>query len=285
MGEVISVPWMPHELVEDQSAAVDAMAQAVDLLEEDTSIGLGSLLAVVGARGEALAQRTGLPITTGAAATSWTAIQNCLRVLEYSGETEVALLGFSGTVGEAVAEGLVSSGVTVFAGGRGRALARRAEDLGVTLTSIEEAVRGRRVVVGAGTTGGILEPSYLEPHAVLLDVALPSTLKRGRIPKGVVQLAGEAMSLPKGWKRGFWGRLYHVLGGYGPSQIFACLAEPMVMAAHGIREPFAQGRRLPIDRVQAFGEAASALGLEARLASGWRAFDPARLAPSRPSLG
>jgi predicted amino acid dehydrogenase len=284
-GEVLSVPWLPHELVEDQSAAVEAMAQAVDQMGGVKSIGLGSLLAVVGSRGEALAERTGLPITTGAAATSWAAIQNCLRVLELTGESEVAVLGFSGTVGEAVAGGLSAAGVKVTVGGKGKALARRAEEIGIGFAPIEEAVRGRRVILGAGTTGGVLEPSFLEPNSVLLDVALPSTLKRGRRPSGLLVLAGEAMALPKGWKRGFWGRIYHMLAGYGPAQIYACLAEPLVMAAHGIETPFAQGRRLPLSQVQAFGEAATALGLEARLASGWKAVGPKRFAQIQRASG
>jgi predicted amino acid dehydrogenase len=272
-GEVISIPWLPEELIEDQSGAVDAMAQALEALEGVQAIGLGSLLAVVGSRGEALAERTKLPITTGAAATSWAAIENTLRVLEITGETAVAVLGFSGTVGEAVAEGLAAAGVQVTVGAKGKALERRAKGLGIDFAPIEDAVRGHRVVIGAGTTGGILEPGFLEPKSILLDVALPSTLKKGRRPEGLVVLAAEAVSLPAGWERGFWGTVYHLISGYGPSQIYACLAEPMVMAALGIENPFAQGRRLPLSQVRAFGAAAGELGLTARLASGWKALD------------
>ena len=273
MGEVVSVPWLPQELIGDQSGGVEAMASAVEQLKDVQAVGLGSLLAVMGARGEALAERCEVPITTGAAATSWAAIENTLQVLERTGETEVAVLGFSGTVGEAVAEGLASAGVKVVVGGKGKALARRAEGMGIGFSSIEEAVRGRRIVVGAGTTGGVLEPGFLQPHSVLLDVALPSTLRVGPRPKGLIVLAAEAMNLPEGWRRGFWGQVYHLISGYGPSQIYACLAEPMVMAALGIETPFAQGRRLPISQVQAFGEAAKSLGLSARLASGWKLVD------------
>jgi len=272
-GEVISIPWLPEELIEDQSGAVDAMAKALESLEGVQAIGLGSLLAVVGSRGEALAERTGLPITTGAAATSWAAMENTLRVLEITGETSVAVLGFSGTVGEAVAEGLAAAGVRVTVGAKGKALERRAKGLGIDFAPIEDAVRAHRVVIGAGTTGGILEPSFLRPKSVLLDVALPSTLKKGRRPEGLVVLAAEAVSLPAGWERGFWGTVYHLISGYGPSQIYACLAEPMVMAALGIEEPFAQGRRLPLSKVRAFGEAAAEMGLTARLASGWKSLD------------
>ena len=243
------------------------------------------MLAVVGSRGEALANRVDVPITTGAAATSWAAIQNTQQVLDWTGEKSVALLGFSGTVGETVAAGLKRAGVQVTATGRGRALARRAEDMGVGFTSIEEAVSAHKIVVGAGTTGSIVEPHWMQSGSVLVDVALPSSLKKGPRPPGLVVLAGEAMALPKGWTRGFWGRIYHLIAGYGPHQIYACLAEPMVMAAHGIDVPFAQGRKLSLEKVDAFGQAALDLGLQARLASGWKSVEKKHFAHFDGGLG
>lgn len=277
-GQVVSVPWLPEELIADQSSAVDAMAQAVQGLGEVNAVGLGSLLAVVGSRGQALAGRTSVPVTSGAAATTWAALCNTLRVLEATGQTAVALTGFSGTVGEALAASLSENGVSVTVGGVGGALKRRANNLGIEMVSVEEAVRSHSVVIGAGTTGEIIDPKWLRPHTVLLDVALPTSLKPGPRPKGLLVLAAEAMEIPAGWSRGFWGHVYHVLAGYGPSQVFACLAEPMVMAAQGRTEPYAQGRRLATDQVRAFGTAAGEIGLSARLARGWRALDEERLA-------
>jgi predicted amino acid dehydrogenase len=145
------------------------------------------------------------------------------------------------------------------------------------MVEVEEAVREHQVVVGAGTTGEVIDPRWLRPQTALLDVALPSSLKPGPRPKGLLVLAAEAMELPEGWSRGFWGRVYHLLAGYGPSQVFACLAEPMVMAAQGRTQPYAQGRRLPLEQVHAFGAAALEMGLSARLAHGWRALDEERL--------
>ena len=276
-GRVMSVPWMPEELISDQSAAVEAMAQAVEALGSVDAVGLGSLLAVVGSRGQALAGRTSIPVTSGAAATTWAALQNTLRVLERSGQNKVALVGFSGTVGEALATALTQTGVSVTVGGVGAALNRRATGLGMQMVSVEEAVRTHSIVVGAGTTGEVIDPRWLRPHSLLLDVALPSSLKKGPRPKGLLVLAAEAMELPEGWSRGFWGHVYHLLAGYGPRQIFACLAEPMVMAAQGRTQPYAQGRRLPIEQVHAFGAAAQEMGLQARLARGWKALDEAQL--------
>ncbi len=272
-GTVVTVPWLPPELLDNQQGAVDVMVEAVQALEDVRAVGLGSLLAVVAGRGEALASRVDVPVTTGAAATAWAAAGNAISAAQALGVERVAVLGVGGAVGQAVARLLQRSGLDVVAGGGGRGPQRRAEALGIPLQPPLEAVSGCRVVVGAATSGGGLPPSSLQPGTVLLDVALPSTLGPGRIPPGVRVLAGEAVELPDAWRRGFWGWLYHMLSGYGPSQIFACLAEPMVMAATGRERPFAQGREVLPEDLDEFAESASSLGLKPRLAVGWSRVD------------
>ncbi len=269
VGHIVTVPRLPAQLLDDQQGAVDVMVEAVESLDGVRAVGLGSLLAVVGGRGQTLAERVDVPVTTGAAATAWAAAGNAVAAARALGVEDVAVLGVGGAVGEAVARLLQQAGLSVVAGGRGRGPERRAEALGIPLLAPEEAVRGCRVVVGAATSGGGLSPSALQEGTLLLDVALPSTLSSGPLPRGVRVLAGEAVELPDAWSRGFWGWLYHLISGYGPSQIFACLAEPLVMVAMGRDRPFAQGRSVLPEDLDDFAQAASSLGLKPRLAVGW----------------
>ena len=85
------------------------------------------------------------------------------------------------------------------------------------------------------------------------------------------------MTLPVDWSRGFWGWLYHLLAGYGPSHAYACLIEPLVLAMNPGAGPYSLGRTLEPERVLAFGAGASALGFEPRLATGWGAFPVSRI--------
>ncbi|HJN77280.1 MAG TPA: hypothetical protein QGF58_25365 [Myxococcota bacterium] len=268
-GVVISIPRMPAFLLENQDEAQRMMAEAVAGLEVD-AVGLGSLLAVVAGRGESLAAEVDVPVTIGAAATSWAAIENTLAVCAGLGVEEVAVLGFSSAVGHAVAVSLKDAGLSVVAGGRGAALVRRAEALGLPCVDDAVAVAGKRVVVGAATTGGTLDGMALEPNTVLLDVALPPTLRPGPRAAGVRVLAAEAVELPEGWAKGFWGAIYHVVSGYGPSQVYACLLEPMVLAMSGRTRPYSLGRRVAPEDLVDFADNARQLGLEPRLAEGWR---------------
>jgi predicted amino acid dehydrogenase len=277
-GVVVSVPRLPWDLLEDQDDALRAMTQAVDVAEQSQgplhAVGLGSLLAVVAGRGTSLGQQVEPLVTTGNAATAWSALHNVLEAGRLLKVRRAALLGFGGTVGGVLAQALVEAGWDLVVGGTGKALERRAKKLGVPLLPEDQAARGQRLVVGAATTGGTLDPSALDPDTWVLDVALPPTLKEGPRPRGVRVLSAEAVALPQGWRRDGWGAIYPYFAGYGPRQVFACLIEPMVLAALGGTEPWAQGRRLKVERVHAFGEAARSLGFRPRLAEGWR---PARL--------
>jgi predicted amino acid dehydrogenase len=112
----------------------------------------------------------------------------------------------------------------------------------------------------------------VESDAIVVDVAIPGTLV-GVVAPSVTVLAGEAVLFPANWSRGFWGWLYHVLSGYGPNQLFACLIEPLVLAVMARDTPFSIGRTLHASDVEAFGEAARGLGFRPRLARGWRGVD------------
>jgi putrescine aminotransferase len=266
-GEVWGVPLDPAQMLEDQERALVRLERAARLamLEGPVgAIGLGSLAAVVGGRGEALQERLAVPVTTGAAATTWALWKNTVRVLERRPDATAAIIGAAGPVGRAVAELLAADGYRVRVDNK-----RAANGLDVEAADgPAAAARGCAVVVGAATTGGLLPPEALASGAVVVDVALPSILT-GPPPAGVRMLAGEAVSCPPSWDPGLWGPIYQVLAGYGPQQVYACLIEPLVLAVEGRAAPYALGRKLEAGTVRQFAAQAEALGFQPRLAAGW----------------
>ena len=266
-GEVWAVPLDPVQMLDDQERALVRLDRAARLAMRAGpvgAIGLGSLAAVVGGRGEALAARLDVPVTTGAAATAWALWKNTVRVLERRPDAPVAVIGAAGPVGRAVAALLAADGFRVRIDNR-----RAAKDLDVEVADgPAAAAAGCPVVVGAATTGGLLPPEALASGAIVVDVALPSILT-GPAPAGVRMLAGEAVHCPAGWRGGLWGPVYQVLAGYGPQQVFACLIEPLVLAVAGRTAPYALGRKLEVQTVRDFAAQAEALGFRPRLAAGW----------------
>ncbi len=280
-GVVVTVPLLPHEILDDQAAALTMMRAAVARAGGAVDVvGLGSVLAVVAGRGTALQEHLWQPVTTGAAATAWAAAENAKAAARAMGtwpRGPIAVLGHRGTVGEAVIELLQHDGAQCLRVAARDAQARRAEKKGLFPRSDEAAaVAGCPVVVGASTTGGILSPAAMARGAVLVDVAIPRTLSG--IPRRDTRvLAGEAVIPPPSYRRGHWGALYHLLAGYGPAHLFACLVEPMLMASEGRREPFAQGRRVASRDLRDIRRIATARGFRPVLASHWRTVPPQRL--------
>jgi len=280
-GVVVSVPALPHQLLEDQDLALRLMRHALAHADGGVrTVGLGSLLAVVAGRGVELQRHLWQPVTTGAAATAWAAAENsraAARALGIWPRGPIALLGYGGTVGRAVAEQLQEWGIEDLRVVARGPVARRAARADMQVHArAEGAVASCPLVVGAATTGGILDPAALRHGAVLLDVAIPPTLS-SRPPAHVRVLAGEALQPPGGYRRGLWGRLYHLMAGYGPQHLFACLAEPLLMALFDRREPFAQGRFVKPEALRDIRRLGTEAGFRPVLARRWRTVTPDRL--------
>lgn len=267
-GDILAVPLDPEQMLVDQGRAVARMERVVRTWTAHRryeAVGLGSLCAVVGGRGTALADRLAMPVTTGAAATAWALWRNVAAVADSRGITgPIAVLGSSGPVGRAVAALLAEEGrlvrVDTRRGGKGLSV-EVCRDVG-------DAVHDAPLIVGGGPTGGTLDPALVRPDAVMVDVAIPGTFASPP-PPTVEVLAGEAVAVPSALTRGGWGALYQVFAGYGPWQLFACVIEPLVMVAEGRTKPYALGRKLTPQTVRDFGDAAARLGFRARLARGF----------------
>lgn len=268
-GVVVGVPMTPTDMLIDQSRAVDRMQSAVALAGNVSAVGLGSLCAVVGGRGDALADRLDVPVTNGGAATAWALLENVRSVCRIRNVMDASVVGARSPVGQAVIRCLVDDGIRVRVDHP-----RAAKGVEVTVChGAEAAVANAPVVVGAGPTGGTVDAVNIAPGAVVVDVAIPGTVV-GRPHASVRTLAGEAVSFPVHWQKGFWGWLYHVLSGYGPHQVFACLIEPLVLALGDRETPYSIGRTLLPEDVRAFGQHAGSLGFSPRLAQGWSAVEP-----------
>jgi len=256
-GVVMGLPLTPNEMTQSQDVALKAMINTINGLSNVQAVGLGSLCAVIAGRGEGLSTEVATPITTGSAATAWALLENIAQLHDGG---PIAIVGSRSPVGQVVADTLVSAGWAVRVDSP-----RTAHRLGLAAhDSLAQTIRGATLIVGAGTTGGILDPQILPNSACLIDVAIPSTLS-GPPPRGVCLYSGEALTAPKTWVRGGWGSLYHLLSGYGYNQVYACLAEALVMAVTGRTQPFSIGRSIDPESVKEFGHTAKELGFRPTL--------------------
>ncbi len=247
-GVIVGVPMLPAAILADQALALRCMERAVQEAAPVAFVGLGSVLAAVASRGQALEEACGIPVTTGNAATVWAACAIARKVAAERGYRRVAVLGGKGGVGRVVAEIL-------------------ADELDVATDPVD--LRAFPLVVGCHPNGGVVDPGALADGSVLVDVALPRTLS-GPAPRHVTVLAGESVALPAGWRRNLWGWLFHVVAGYGSNSVYACLLEPLLAVRSGRSTPFAQGRRVDARAVRELAAEAAAAGFvpEVKVLSG-----------------
>lgn len=257
-GVIVTVPDLADRLVSDQQRALTHLVRAAAVARDEGAqvIGLGSALAVTAGRGRPLAERAGLPVTTGHAATAWAAA-SITETVHTSGP--VAVLGSKGTVGDAVAARLARRGHTVWVEDAGPRSRRRARDLGARTDSTEAILARCRVVVGASTTGPTVAASALHRGTTLVDVALPPTLRPGRRRAGVRVVAGETLAVPHRVRRTFWGGVWLTMAAYGRGSVFACLAEPLVLALEG-GAASRVGRRVRPEELEAVGASLTRAG-------------------------
>ena len=257
-GVVMSVPFIPDEMIADQERALEylhhAYCMAVSQFGPVDVVGLGSLCSVVASRGQALQEILPIPVTTGNAGTAWCLYQH---ILQHQKNEKVAILGSLSAVGMVLSKLLNEQGYRILVDKK-----RAGKKIGVSFGTADDIVKDASIVVGCGPTGPSLPSHILSPSSIVLDVALPYTIE-GKTENTVYQ--GEGMSMPKEWHRGFWGPLYHVISGYGWNTILACVVEPLALVSSQRRKSYALGSRIDPQAVLDFGRDSEALGFHPKL--------------------
>jgi len=266
-GEVVAIPMTPAQLLTEQDIAVERMHRAVKWAERDgvpvDVVGLGSLCAVVGSRGLALQQKLSVPVTTGNAATVWSVVQNALKVNPE--RHPMIVLGANSPVGKSVCALLMAKDIPVIVDSKRALRKSKHPELLEVCDDMDILFDKSHLVIGCGPTGPSFDISVLQSHSIVLDVALPHTFSGKR--ENVTVYFAERLFFPKHWHRHGWGRVYHMVSGYGYKTVLACLIEPVVLASLQRTEAFAQGRTLQESAVLEFGEQAEKLGFSAALSS------------------
>ncbi len=289
-GVLVSIPQLPDELLGDQEAGVAAVSDAVALCAAEGAgvVGLGAVAAVIGGQGKAVAREATVPVSTGNGFTALAALETYagLRRVGVKHPT-VGLLGPPGPVATGILRGLVARGehVRVVAAQPPnplRKLAARLTEAGPGAVSFIDDVRETlgpgSVLVAASSTGGRLRLSEIPSGSIVIDVAEPQDVKHNCGPRSdVLLLDGEYVRLPRPLRGGLWRRIYTLVTGQGRS-VFACFAEPMLMALAQDTALCSVGRDVPLERMRALAALAAEHGFWVdRLHERGRPVSPARI--------
>ncbi len=239
-------------------------------------LGLGALTSVVGDAGVTIAERLDIPVTTGDSYTIYIAVQ-AIREAGYRMEIDisqahVAVVGATGAIGKTCSEMLShEAGRVTLIGRRLDALDQlreRCAGNGAQIeatTEIKSIYSADLILTVTSAVHTVIEPQYLKPGAVVLDVARPRDVspKVAELRDDVLVIEGGMVEVP--------GEVdFHFDFGFPPGKSFACMAETMALALEGRYEDYTLGKDISVERVREIGQIAEKHGF--RL-SGFRSFE------------
>ncbi|MGQ0634442.1 MAG: aminotransferase class III-fold pyridoxal phosphate-dependent enzyme [Planctomycetaceae bacterium] len=266
-GRLYEIPLDARTILEEPDRALGFMEQAVAQAADWGArlVGLGSMTGVVGGRGEHLAEKSAIAVTTGNSLTVYTAVQNLFCAVDEFGidlkEETLAVIGIPGSIASGVATLVAPHCGRLLLVGRngGNGLARRlAEQLGAEIVPrIPDAVARARLVVSATSSGNCIDQRDLLPGAVVVDVGVPTdVIGSSLLRPDVLVLTGGLVGLPSTMSSP--SRILRFQHGVIPS----CLAETLVLALDGRPQCLSLGRNLSLHGIQEIGARARAHGLE-----------------------
>jgi 3-acetyloctanal aminotransferase len=238
------------------------MQEAVSMATEwgATLIGLGSMTGIVGSRGEYLAERSPISMTTGNSLTAYTALQNLYRVAEEFDidlrDETVAIVGIPGSIASGVAAlAAPHCGRLLLLVGRnkGNATVRKFADQvgGEYFSDISEALSQARIVISATSSGSCIDQHQLLPGTIVIDVGVPTDVIGNRaLRPDVLILTGGLVKLPDSMSPSSRVLKFH------HRVIPSCLGETLALALDQREENLSLGRVLSLDSIQDIGSSA-----------------------------
>lgn len=226
-------------------------------------LGLLAFTSVIGDGGVTIAQRLGVPVTTGRSLTVAVAVEAVEEAARSRGirlgSSVVAVVGATGSIGSACAE-LIAPTVAelVLVSRRESRLAgveaqvREAGARLVRTSTHVEDICGADVVLSATSAAKpVIQPEHLKCGAVVCDVASPSDVSPRVAPErdDVLIIGGGVVDVPGEPDFGFD-------FGLSPGQAYACMAETMVLALEGRYESYSLGKRVRVEQVREIAQLA-----------------------------
>jgi fatty aldehyde-generating acyl-ACP reductase len=226
-------------------------------------LGLLAFTSVIGDGGVTIAQRLGVPVTTGRSLTVAVAVEAVEEAARSRGirlgSSVAAVVGATGSIGSACAE-LIAPTVAelVLVSRRESRLAgieAQVSEAGARLvrtsTRVEDVCGADVVLSATSAAKPVIQPEHLKREAVVCDVASPSDVSPRVAPErdDVLIIRGGVVDVPGEPDFGFD-------FGLPPGQAYACMAETMVLALEGRYESYSLGKQVRVEQVREIAQLA-----------------------------
>ncbi|MCX7747702.1 MAG: aminotransferase class III-fold pyridoxal phosphate-dependent enzyme [Clostridia bacterium] len=272
-GRILYLPMTAEEMVEDQEKAFNAVYNAAKDLEKWGAgiIGLGGFTGIIGNRGLDLQEKLDVPITTGNSFTVYNSVYAAELLVKELGmdmkKQKVAIVGFPGSIGLAIARILAVKEVPIVLVGRREAkffenIIRKIKDESPAAeiefsSNVNEALKRCNIIFSATSSGEIIDPIEIPPWTIFLDIAVPGDVKY-ILPdnRNILYVYGGTFDFCEEVNYG------GVYGKFFRNNFPGCIGETMLLALENMDKTFSIGRELDIEKIKLIGELGHKHGFE-----------------------
>lgn len=251
-GWVVICPFTPLQMMKNPNLGRKKILGAAKFSEKIgvRIIGLGGFNSILTKDGQYLTDKVKMGITTGNAYSAALAIQNTKKATDQLGldlrKCKVAIIGAAGSVGSACSKILADQvGQLILIDINNRTLKELAGELGETnnleiSADIEPTKQADIILTVTSTPGAIVASKDLKAGAIVIDAAQPKN-----VSEEVVRQRPDVLVIDSGIARVSGINFGLDMGLLGKDEIYACLAETLILAWHNWEGHYALGKTEP----------------------------------------
>jgi predicted amino acid dehydrogenase len=281
-GWFLACPYTPKRMLElPEKMVYQKIIQTGRMAEKlgANILGLGAFTSVVGDAGVSIARALDVPVTTGDSYTialAVEALQEAARVMDIPlSSATVAVVGATGAIGKVCAE-LLADGVgeLYLIGRRIEALEKLRERMQPLAfarlhvsTSMDVLKHAQLILTVTSAIHDVIRPEYLQPGAVVCDVARPRDVSAmvAKARNDILVIDGGMVDVPGPVN-------FHFNFGFPEGKSYACMAETMALALDGQFVDYTLGKDINRAQVENISAIAKKHGFKL---SGFRSFEKA----------
>lgn len=252
-GFILATTLTAKQMMDDKKYAERKVIQAVKYAQKKGAgiIGLGSLSSPVTQGGETIAMKYGISVTNGNALTAGMTILGIQAAAKLNNidlqKSTIAIVGGTGSIGQAVAKILAKDGLfnTLILVGRTPENLRKLQTeiqtirpaaTAETTTDIASVYNADIIVMATSSSDVLLAPEHIKKGALIYDITQPQNVPRSlRESRPDVLVVDGALVRPPASVK------YYFNLGIPRDTIFACMAETILLSIAGHQSDFSIG--------------------------------------------
>jgi len=236
-GFFIGCPLTSKQLITlDKRFVLKRLMQSCNVAERLGAkiISLGAFSAIASNHGLDLVNKVDVGLTTGRAYTVYVIMEQAKPYIRR--DSVVGVVGAKGAIGSVVSE-----------------LSSNHKLIKITRENFNDVYKVDVVISATSSLNEIIDARKLKKNCIVIDASKPSSISEKSGRKDITIIKGGLVKLPEPVDFGFDFDC-------PKDVVYACMAEPMILAMAGKFENFCLGNKIPLEKIQEIGKLGKKFG-------------------------